>query len=150
LPTNEALTDEVVVALQQCAIVQHPKHGVVYAFELGGYGSALLMDDANIPCLLSQQTIRCISIPTALPYRPDNPWFFKGDPFEGNGSPHTLAPMIWPMSIIMRALTSNQDDEIHHSLPANAKNQPRQHMANARIFCGRPARPLYPQLVCMG
>ena len=77
LPANEALTDEVVVALQQCAIVQHPKHGVVYAFELGGYGSALLMDDANIPCLLSQQTIRCISIPAALPYRPDNPWFLR-------------------------------------------------------------------------
>jgi meiotically up-regulated gene 157 (Mug157) protein len=63
----QALADE--VAVQQCAIVQHPKHGVVYAFEVDDYGNALLMDDANIPCLLSQQTIRCISLPAALPYR---------------------------------------------------------------------------------
>jgi len=39
LPANEALADEVAVALQQCAIVQHPKHGVVYAFEVDDYGS---------------------------------------------------------------------------------------------------------------
>ncbi|WP_293930934.1 glycoside hydrolase family 125 protein [Iodobacter sp.] len=119
----QALADEVAAALQQCAIVHHPKHGVVYAFEVDGYGSALLMDDANIPSLLSLPYLGAIAAddPVYINTRrfalsTDNPWFFKGDQFEGNGSPHTLAPMIWPMSIIMRALTSDQDDEISHCL----------------------------------
>ncbi|STQ91532.1 glycoside hydrolase family 125 protein [Iodobacter fluviatilis] len=118
-----ALADEVATALQAHAIVQHPKHGPIYAYEVDGYGSALLMDDANIPSLLSlpylgavarndevYQNTRRFALST------DNPWFFKGDLFEGNGSPHTLAPMIWPMSIIMRAMTSDQDKEISHCL----------------------------------
>ncbi|QLG88845.1 glycoside hydrolase family 125 protein [Chitinibacter bivalviorum] len=114
-----AFADEVAAALEQYAVVQHPKYGAIYAFEVDGYGNALMMDDANIPSLL------------ALPYldesligndvyantrrfvlSEDNPWFFKTAQFEGNGSPHTLAPMIWPMSIIMRALTSDDDAEI--------------------------------------
>lgn len=118
-----ALADEVAAALQTHAIVQHPEHGLIYAYEVDGYGSALLMDDANIPSLLSLpylgavaqneevcQNTRRFALST------NNPWFFKGDQFEGNGSPHTLAPMIWPMSIIMRAMTSDQDEEISHCL----------------------------------
>ncbi|AMC34506.1 glycoside hydrolase family 125 protein [Janthinobacterium sp. B9-8] len=114
-----ALADEVAAALQAHAIVQHPKHGAIYAYEVDGYGSALLMDDANIPSLLSLPYLGAVAQNEevyqntrrfALSF--DNPWFFKGDHFEGNGSPHTLAPMIWPMSIIMRAMTSDQDDEI--------------------------------------
>jgi meiotically up-regulated gene 157 (Mug157) protein len=46
----------------------------------------------------------------------DNPFFFKGSAGEGNGGPHTGMNYIWPMSITMRALTSNDDDEINHCL----------------------------------
>jgi hypothetical protein len=41
-----------------------------------------------------------------------NPYFFKGKAAEGMGSPHTLVNQIWPMSIIMRAMTSTNDEEI--------------------------------------
>jgi meiotically up-regulated gene 157 (Mug157) protein len=42
----------------------------------------------------------------------NNPYFFKGKAAEGIGGPHIGQDMVWPMSIIMRALTSNNDAEI--------------------------------------
>ena len=46
----------------------------------------------------------------------DNPYFFKGTAGEGIGGPHIGYDMVWPMSIIMRAFTSSDDDEILHCL----------------------------------
>jgi hypothetical protein len=45
-----------------------------------------------------------------------NPFFFKGAKGEGIGGPHCGPNMIWPMSIIVRALTSDDDDEISQCL----------------------------------
>ena len=42
----------------------------------------------------------------------EQPFYFKGKAAEGIGSPHTGLGMIWPMGIIMRALTSDNNDEI--------------------------------------
>jgi meiotically up-regulated gene 157 (Mug157) protein len=41
-----------------------------------------------------------------------NPYFFNGTAAEGIGGPHTGYDRIWPMSIMMRAFTSTNDDEI--------------------------------------
>jgi len=65
---------------------------------------------------------------------------FKGDQFEGNGSPHTLAPMIWPMSIIMRALTSDQDDEIHHCLQMLKTSHANTWLMHESFAADQPAR----------
>jgi hypothetical protein len=45
-----------------------------------------------------------------------NPWFFRGQAGEGVGGPHVGLGQIWPMSIIMRALTSTTDAEIRACL----------------------------------
>ena len=42
----------------------------------------------------------------------DNPYFFRGQAAEGIGGPHVGLDMIWPMSILMRAFTSDDDNEI--------------------------------------
>ena len=42
----------------------------------------------------------------------DNPCFFSGAAGEGVGGPHIGYDMVWPMSIMMRAFTSTDDDEI--------------------------------------
>lgn len=42
----------------------------------------------------------------------DNPYFFKGSAAEGIGGPHVGMNYIWPMSIIIRGLTSTNKEEI--------------------------------------
>ncbi|HWH62017.1 MAG TPA: glycoside hydrolase family 125 protein, partial [Ginsengibacter sp.] len=46
----------------------------------------------------------------------NNPFFFKGTAGEGIGGPHAGMDMIWPLSIIMRGLTSNNEAEIKKCL----------------------------------
>jgi meiotically up-regulated gene 157 (Mug157) protein len=46
----------------------------------------------------------------------DNPYFFRGRAGEGIGGPHVGVNMIWPLGIIVRALTSTDDREILYCL----------------------------------
>ncbi|MEE6188099.1 glycoside hydrolase family 125 protein [Niabella digestorum] len=115
----KALADEVSAALQQFAITTHPKFGKVYAYEVNGFGSYVLMDDANVPSLLSLPYLGAVSAADPIyqntrkyVWSDSNPFFFKGSAGEGIGGPHIGLDMIWPMSITMKALTSKNDLEI--------------------------------------
>jgi meiotically up-regulated gene 157 (Mug157) protein len=117
------LANEVNAALSIHATAQHPKFGKVYAFETDGFGNHLFMDDANVPSLLSLPYLDCTSKtdPVYLNTRKmilsdSNPFFFKGKAAEGIGGPHVAVDMIWPLSIIMRALTSNNDAEVKNCI----------------------------------
>lgn len=46
----------------------------------------------------------------------DNPTFFRGKAGEGIGGPHIGYDMVWPMSIMMKAFTSQDDDEVRECL----------------------------------
>jgi meiotically up-regulated gene 157 (Mug157) protein len=113
------LANEVDNAIKAYAIVEHPKLGPMFGFEVDGYGNRLFIDDTNVPSLLS---IPYLGYTTA-----DDPlyqttrhfvwstfhcWFYKGKYGDGVGSPHTGVDYIWPMSIIMKALTSRDKEEI--------------------------------------
>jgi len=113
------LSAEVAKALQDHAIVNHPKHGDIYAFEIDGYGNHLLMDDANVPSLLSLPYLDAIDSNDVVYQNTrkfvlslDNPFFFKGKVAEGIGGPHVGIDMIWPMAITMQGLTSTDPKEI--------------------------------------
>lgn len=117
------LQQEVKKALQEHGIMQHPKFGRIIAFEVNGYGSFHLMDDANVPSLLSLPYLGAIkpNDPLYLNTRKvvlseNNPFFYKGKAGEGIGGPHTGVDTIWPMSIILRAITSVDDKEIVHCI----------------------------------
>jgi meiotically up-regulated gene 157 (Mug157) protein len=114
-----ALATEVNTALQKHAVINHPDYGKVYAYEVNGFGSFNLMDDANVPSLLGMPYLDAIknTDPIYINTRKmllslNNPFFFKGTAGEGIGGPHIGKDMIWPISIIIRALTSNDDAEI--------------------------------------
>jgi len=115
----DALAAEVEAALTNHAVVEHPVHGQVWAYEVDGFGNRHHMDDANIPSLLSLPYLGSCN-PSDPIYRrtrafvlsPDNPYFFRGKAGEGVGGPHVGLEMIWPLGITMRALTSDNDDEI--------------------------------------
>jgi meiotically up-regulated gene 157 (Mug157) protein len=114
-----ALADEVSTALRQHAIVAHPKLGQVYAYEVDGYGGHVLMDDANVPSLLALPYLGAVTLTDPiyqntrrLVLSADNPFFYKGKAAEGIGGPHVGVDMIWPISLIMRGLTSTDNVEI--------------------------------------
>jgi meiotically up-regulated gene 157 (Mug157) protein len=119
----QALAAEVETALQRYGKTQHAQYGEIWAYEVDGYGNVLKMDDANAPGLLSLPYLGCCSIDDPI-YRRSrqfaqsdaNPYFFRGTAAEGVGGPHAGLNMIWPMSIIMRALTSSDDAEIRQCL----------------------------------
>ena len=113
------LADEVARALKREAICHHPVYGDIYAFETDGFGNRYIMDDANVPSLLAMSYLG--DVPAEDPvYRNTrefvwsdaNPYFFRGAAGEGIGGPHIGQEAIWPMSIMMRAFTSDDEDEI--------------------------------------
>lgn len=117
------LADEVEKAIGQYAIYKHPKYGDIYAFEVDGYGNQYIMDDANIPSLLSLPYLGCVKKNDKVyqntrkfVWSSDNPYFFKGEAGCGIGGPHAGYGMIWPMSIIMHTLTSSNDEEIKENI----------------------------------
>ncbi|KAJ2682419.1 hypothetical protein IWW39_006008 [Coemansia spiralis] len=108
--------------------VDHPKHGKVFAYEVDGYGSHLLMDNANVPSLLALPYLGFVEAtdPVYLNVRrlalsPDNPSYFSnGDScsLSGIGSPHTGFRRVWLPSIAIQALTSTDKQEIADAVRA--------------------------------
>jgi meiotically up-regulated gene 157 (Mug157) protein len=124
---SSALAREISAALQAHGTAIHPAHGRVWAYEVDGFGSALIMDDANVPSLLSLPYLGCCAPDDplyrrtrALVLSDDDPWFHRGRAAEGIGSPHTPGRRIWPISIMMRAFTSTSEAEIAACLKALA------------------------------
>ena len=114
-----ALAAEVEKALKEYAVYDHPDFGKIYAYEVDGFGSQFLMDDANVPSLLAMSYLG--DVPADDPvymntrrfvWSEANPYFHRGAAGEGIGGPHIMSDVIWPMSIMMKAFTSDNDDEI--------------------------------------
>lgn len=112
------MANEVADAIQKYAVYNHPVFGKIYAFEVDGFGNQLLMDDANAPSLMSLAYL--CDVPVNDPiyqntrrfvWSDSNPYFFSGKAGEGIGGPHIGYDMVWPMSIMMKAFTSTDDNE---------------------------------------
>ncbi|WP_348822872.1 glycoside hydrolase family 125 protein [Flavobacterium aestuarii] len=113
------LASEVENAIKEHAVVKHPKYGDIYAFEVDGFGGHLLMDDSNVPSLLALPYLDAVDVKDSIYQNTrkfvlslDNPFFFKGKIAEGIGGPHVGMDMIWPMSLVMRAYTTSDPNEI--------------------------------------
>lgn len=117
--TAHTLAASIAQALETHAVVRHPRHGEIWAYEVDGLGGAHLMDDANVPSLLALPYLGFCEPddPRYLRTRafclsPDNPHFVSGTVAAGIGSPHTGPGTIWPMALTMQALTATDDTEI--------------------------------------
>jgi meiotically up-regulated gene 157 (Mug157) protein len=114
---------EIETALARYGHTRNNNSDIVWAYEVDGYGNTLLMDDANAPGLLSLPYLGCCAVndpvyqsTRAWVLSPDNPYFFRGKAGEGIGGPHQGLNYIWPMSILFRAFTSTDDQEIRTCL----------------------------------
>lgn len=89
--------DDLAEAIREHGIVNHKKYGDVYAFEVDGYGSRILMDDANIPSLLSLPYLGFLdksdkvyqNTRKMITEKSGNPYYLEGPAFHGIGGPHS-------------------------------------------------------------
>jgi meiotically up-regulated gene 157 (Mug157) protein len=105
--------------IEHYALVNLPGFGRIYAYEIDGLGNANLMDDANIPSLLSAPYFGYVGTHDSV-YKatrsfvlsPRNPYYFSGRYASGIGSPHTPHGYIWPLGLVLEAITSTDSSEV--------------------------------------
>jgi meiotically up-regulated gene 157 (Mug157) protein len=117
------MADEVEHALRGHAIVQHPKFGPVFAYEVDAFGNFYCIDDGNVPSLLSLPYIGAVEPgdqtylnTRRLVLSDANPYYCQGKAADGPGGPHVGMDMIWPLGLIVQGLTSTDDKEIGQCL----------------------------------
>ncbi|KAI9366585.1 Six-hairpin glycosidase-like protein, partial [Pilaira anomala] len=92
---SSRLSKEIHDAIYKYGLIDHPTYGKIFAYEVDGYGSSLIMDDANIPSLLSLSFIGFINQNDTLYQNTrklvlskNNPYYFSGPRGSGIGGPH--------------------------------------------------------------
>ena len=91
--------------------------GSVYAYEVDGFGKFRLYDDANLPSLLSlpylgftkKEDPIYVNTRTMILSK-KNPFYFENHEFKGEGSSHTPRDSIWPLALIVQALTTDSSE----------------------------------------
>lgn len=122
------LSESLRQAIMTNAVVHDPNSGKkVFAYEIDGFGSQNIMDDANIPSLLSAPLLGFLNMHDET-YQSTraaildkignngNPYYMRGPVFQGVGGPHDGPGYAWPMAEIVRILTSDDDQEITDAL----------------------------------
>ncbi len=114
------LANEIDGGISEWGMVDHKVLGKVFAYEVDGFGSSCLMDDPNVPSLLSLPYLGYLNFEDPVYQNTRkmllsewNPFFAKGKVASGITSPHVgVCDHFWPMATIMQALTSNDASEI--------------------------------------
>ncbi len=113
------LSVEIQRGIEQYGTLTLRPFGRIYAYEVDGRGHANVMDDANIPSLLSipyfgylpkSNSLYLATRRFALSER--NPYFYKGKYASGIGSPHTPHGYVWPLALCVQALTTTDEREV--------------------------------------
>ena len=90
-------SDRIERGIWDYGVVEHKKYGRVFAFETDGYGSHILMDDANMPSLLSLPLLGFVhqeddvyqNTRKMILEKNGNPYYLTGSAFHGIGGPHS-------------------------------------------------------------
>ncbi len=113
--------DEVRAAIETYAVVPTGSarfDKAYYAYEVDGWGQFLVMDDANFPNLLSAPYLGYCKADHPLyeetikrMFTQENPYYYSGSKTAGYGSIHTKQGYIWPLSLGMRGLVTDDQEE---------------------------------------
>lgn len=118
----EELAASIRRGIEAYATVEHPKFGTVYAYEVDGFGSTAVMDDANLPSLLSAPLLgfpinhTIYANTRKLILSGGNPYYMRGPRLSAVGGPHIGPGQAWPMASIVRILTSEDEQEVFGEL----------------------------------
>jgi uncharacterized protein len=111
----DALRSAVLDGVRRHGIVEHDGEQV-YAYEVEGLGGVVLMDDANMPSLLSLPfdapdviDPEVTAATRRLVLSPANPYWFSGAAAEGIGSQHTEPNRVWPIALCVEGITGTPE-----------------------------------------
>jgi meiotically up-regulated gene 157 (Mug157) protein len=117
--TMKSFAKNITQGIKDHGTVNHPKYGKIFAYEVDGFGSSNIMDDANIPSLLAAPHLGFMPVndPVYQATRKfilsdSNPYYMRGPAISAVGGPHVGPGMAWPMASIVRVLTTDDDAEI--------------------------------------
>jgi len=118
------LADQIAHGITEWGVVEHKEFGKIYAYEVDGFGSSCIMDDPNIPSLLSLPYLGYCDLNDEMYQNTRklilsnwNSFFAKGQVACGITSPHVgICDHFWPMATIMQALTTEDEKEIANCL----------------------------------
>lgn len=120
---TKRLRDEITEGIKKYAVCNHPEFGRLYAYETDGMGNYNMMDDANVPSLLSIPYLGWCAADDLLYVNTrrfilsrENPYYYEGTAAKGIGSPHTPKNYIWHVSLSMQGLTSVDKTEVDYLL----------------------------------
>lgn len=117
-------------------IVTHREFGEIFAYEVDGFGGANLMDDANVPSLLSMPLFKYADSRFPLPWLKDskgsgrtkkdyfkiyqntrrfimsswNPYWAWGPALSAVGGPHLGPGKGWPMAALVAGLSAFEEE----------------------------------------
>lgn len=143
------LRKSIVEGVKKYGVHQGDNGTSVYCYEVDGRGNCNLMDDANVPSLLSlpyldptQSTFdkELYYNTRAFVLSEKNPWYFKGENVAGIGSPHTGPDTIWPLSLVMQAMTATSQAEKNQVMAALQTVDPDQHGLSESVHKGDVTR----------
>ena len=113
-----ALRESIDAGLRAHGTTRNAAGETVWAYEVDGLGHALLMDDSNVPSLMSAPYLGYCAPddPLYLATRrtllsAENPYYYEGAYARGIGSPHTPPRYVWPIALSVQGLTSTDADE---------------------------------------
>jgi len=141
------LRNEVQEGIQRYGAVFTPNYGYVYAYEVDGLGHANLMDDANIPSLLSAPYLGYTRADSPI-YKntrrfllsKDDPYYYAGSIARGIGSAHTPDGYVWPLALIMQGLTATNDTERKSVLDELLASDPGDHLLHEAFNPNDPTK----------
>jgi len=116
------LRDSIIKGVRKYGTTRRADGEVIYCYEVDGLGACSVEDDANVPSLLSLPYLdpsaetfnhRIYKATRKIILSDENPWFFQGRAGHGIGSMHTGSRAIWPLSLVMQAMTAESDVERH-------------------------------------
>jgi meiotically up-regulated gene 157 (Mug157) protein len=139
------LKNEIQQGIEQYGIVQDDTFGAIYAYETDGLGNYNLMDDANVPSLLSIPWLNYADVNDEIYQNTrkyilskKNPYYYEGTFAKGIGSPHTPDQYIWHIALTMQGLTAQTKQEKESLLALLLNTDAGKQVMHEGFFCNDP------------
>jgi len=143
----KALRNEVQNGIQTFGLQFLPNYGYIYAYEVDGLGDQVLMDDANVPSLLSApylgytKTTQFIYANTRkYLLSKDDTLYYAGKYAKGIGSQHTNGNYVWPIAMLMQGFTASTDGERKEVLNELLASDPGDHLLHESFNVDDPTK----------